>query len=292
MVDELAALMESYRLPEGSNPTALDTLFLYHSAGQTEPSHSLQEPALCVVAKGRKIVTLADQLYTYDPNHYLLVSVDLPTVGKVIEGPYLGLRLDLPPALINDVMLRRPAADTDPKLADQPGLGVSPLTPPLLGALVRLLRLLETPDDLPVLAPLIQHEIVYHLLGGPQGDRLRRMARPDPSGVVGAIRWLKDNFTEPLRIEEIARQFNMSSSGLHHQFKAVTAMSPLQYQKQLRLQEARRLLLSELVDAASVSYKVGYNSPSQFSREYSRLFGQPPQRDIARLRGRSMVSSN
>lgn len=284
MVDELAKLAESLHPEQGTLRTAIDTLFLHRWQGQTEPAHGLSQPALCVVARGRKIVTLADQTYTYDPNHYLLVSVDLPTVGKVIEGPYLGVRLDLPPGLINEVMLRTQNAPKN-EVTDQPGLGVSPLTPALLSALVRLLRLLETPNDIPVLAPLIQHEIVYHLLTGPQGDRLRRMARPDSSGVIGAIRWLKDNFAEPLRIEHIARKFNMSSSGLHHQFKAVTAMSPLQYQKQLRLQEARRLLLSEVADAASVSYQVGYNSPSQFSREYSRLFGHPPQRDIARIRG-------
>ena len=287
MVDELAKLAESLHTEQGTLQTAIDTLFLHRWQGQSEPAHGLQQPALCVVARGRKVVTLADQTYTYDPNHYLLVSVDLPTVGKVIEGPYLGVRLDLPPSLINEVMLRT-QSDPEIKVADQPGLGVSPLTPALLGALVRLLLLIETPNDIPVLAPLIQHEIVYHLLNGPQGDRLRRMARPDSTGVIGAIRWLKDNYAEPLRIEHIARQFNMSSSGLHHQFKAVTAMSPLQYQKQLRLQEARRLLLSEVADAASVSYQVGYNSPSQFSREYSRLFGHPPQRDIARLRGFSM----
>lgn len=290
MVDELATLVEHLCPVDGSTKTAVENLYLHRSQCQTAPSHALQQPALCVVARGRKIVSLADQTFTYDPNHYLLVSVDLPTVGKVIEGPYLGLRLDLPPALINEVMLRSPGA-ADPKNGDQPGLGVSPLTPALLGALARLLRLVDTPDDIAALAPLIQHEIVYHLLNGPQGDRLRRMARPDSAGVVGAIRWLKDNFTEPLRIEHMARQFNMSASGLHHQFKAVTAMSPLQYQKQLRLQEARRLLLSEVADAASVSYQVGYNSPSQFSREYSRLFGQPPQRDIARLRGLSMSMS-
>lgn len=167
-----------------------------------------------------------------------------------------------------------------------PGMAVNPMDPQLLDAVIRLLRLLDSPHDIPILAPLVEREILYRLLSSEHGARLRQIALADHrlESVNRAISWLKRNYAEPFRIETVAREARMSASALHHHFKTVTAMSPLQYQKQIRLQEARRLMLAQAMDAATASHSVGYESPSQFSREYSRMFGAPPSRDIARLK--------
>lgn len=278
----LAPLIERWLPEDGLLDTDLPGLTLYRVSAPIEPIHQVYEPALCVVARGAKTVLLGDKSYRYDPGQYLLVSVDLPVAGQPIEFPYCAFKLNLSPTVIAEVMLQ--ARQGVPTPGFEPGLGVSPLGAPLEEALARLLRLLETPEDAPMLAPLVTREVVYHLLRGPQAAQLQRMVAPERGrGVMAAVRWLRENYTQPLRVEDLAREVHMSASGLHHHFKAITAMSPLQYQKQLRLQEARRLLLSKAADAASVSFQVGYNSPSQFSREYSRMFGAPPQRDVARL---------
>ncbi len=232
--------------------------------------------------------------YIYDPLNYLVVSVTLPLAGKVIEAspdrPYLCLRLDIDPAqicrLIADVSpIRVPGVRTTGR-----GLFLDRIDAPLLDAVLRLLRLLETPDDIAPLAPLAQQEIFYRLLRGEQGQRLHEIAIPDTQThrISRAIEWLNNHYAEPLSIENLAQMINLSTSALHHRFKSVTAMSPLQYQKQLRLQEARPLLLLENSDVSSIGYKMGYESPSQFSREYSRLFGASPSKDIARLRAQAI----
>jgi len=198
--------------------------------------------------------------------------------------PTLGLRIDLDPRQLGELILAAGPPETDGR--PQRGLGVSPVEPSLLDAVVRLLLLLDSPRDIGVLAPLLLREINYRLLVGEQGLRLRQIATGHSQArrVASATRWLQHNFARPFSMEALAREVHMSPSALHHQFKAVTAMSPLQYQKRLRLQEARRLMLSEGLDAASAGLRVGYESPSQFSREYRRLFGKPPQRDMALLR--------
>lgn len=270
--------------------SAIPRVYLIRSSLPTEPIHAVYEPAFCIVAQGRKQVILADQVYVYSPDQCLVVSVDLPVVGQVLEAtreaPYLCMRLDLDPAQISALMVE---TDGMTAVQEQDGLGLclTPADPELLSAATRLLRLLETPEHAPVLAPLIEREIYYRLLTGPHGGRLRQIAMAESrlQSVNRAISWIKQNFTKPVRIETIARQAGMSPSALHYHFKAVTAMSPLQYQKLLRLQEARRLMLGHAMDAATASHSVGYESPSQFSREYGRLFGAPPSRDIARLRG-------
>jgi AraC-like DNA-binding protein len=235
---------------------------------------------------------LADEVYYYGPEQCLVISVDLPVVGQVIEAtpeaPYLCMRLDLDPGKLGALMLEIAEGVTRNQRAERLrlGLSISPVDPPLLDAVVRLARLLEAPNDIPILAPLIEREILYRLLSGEYGDRLRQIATADSRlvSVNRAISWLKQNYAAPFRIETIAREARLSPSALHHSFKSVTAMSPLQYQKQLRLQEARRLMLGQAMDAATAGHQVGYESPSQFSREYSRLFGAPPSRDIARLK--------
>jgi len=295
---DLAALIERFTAEDGMHATALDCLSLIRSSQPSEPIHTVYKPALCVIAQGRKQVMLADEFYVYDPGRHLVVTVDLPLVGQVIEAsrarPYLCFALDLEPgdisALLMEPGLPRPSIAPSSEHEER-GLFVSRTDLPLMDAVLRLLRLLETPQDIPILAPLAIREILYRLLKTEQGGRLQRIALAGSQAqrIAKAISLVKSNYTQPLRIEAIAREVHMSPSALHHQFKAVTAMSPLQYQKQLRLQEARRLMLGEVVDAATAAYRVGYESPLQFSREYSRLFGAPPSRDVARLR--SMMGS-
>ncbi|MEG4574115.1 AraC family transcriptional regulator [Microcoleus sp. N3A4] len=286
---ELAALIAQNADTDGVQATAIDRLFLIRSSQPTAPLHALHEPALCIVAQGKKQVILADELYVYGPDQCLVVSIDLPVTGQVIEAtptvPYLCLRLDLDPGELGAVMIE---AKLETPNSQQPrrALSLSPVSPQLLDAAIRLIRLLETPQDITILAPLIVREILYRLLSGDCSVRLRQIARGDGQlyAINRAIDWLKSNYSKPFRIDVLASEARMSPSALHHHFKSVTGMSPLQYQKQLRLQESRRLMLGLGMDAATASHHVGYESPSQFSREYRRLFGTPPSRDIARLK--------
>lgn len=287
---ELAARMERLTAGDGIHATPIGGLSLIRFSRPTEPTHTWYKPVLCVIAQGTKQVMLADQVYRYDPARYLVSSVDLPIVGQVVEAspkrPYLCFALDLDPGEIGALLIEAGLLASSGGDADR-ALFFSRTSLPLIDAVLRLVRLLETPRDIPILAPLVVREILYRLLRSEQGGRLQRVAAAGNQAqrIAKAIGWLKRNYTQALRIEALARDVHMSPSALHHWFKAVTAMSPLQYQKQLRLQEARRLMLGELTDAATAAYRVGYESPSQFSREYSRLFGAPPSRDVARLRG-------
>jgi AraC-like DNA-binding protein len=227
--------------------------------------------------------------YVYDAHHYLVASVHLPTMVQIAkaspETPCLGMVLKLDPGEISrlavDGNLPQPRAQQAGR-----GMLLGEVTPPLLAAFQRLIDLLSEPADIPILAPILQREILYRLLVGDQGERLRRIATVGSSShqVARAIDWLKGNFAKPLRVDELAAYARMSSSTFHHHFRSMTALSPLQYQKRLRLQEARRLMLAEHMDAATAAFRVGYESPSQFSREYNRLFGAPPLRDITNLR--------
>jgi AraC-like DNA-binding protein len=247
------------------------------------------EPALGVIAQGRKRVMLAGEDYFYDPAHCLLVSVDLPIATQVVsaspESPYLSLAIHLDLAQVAELLIDADVPSLEGALPSR-GMAVTAIDPPLLDAVLRLLRLLENPRDAAVLAPLFLREIAYRVLTGEQGPRLRQIvAQGGPANrIAQAIDWLKHNYARPFRIETVARAAHMSPSALHHHFKAVTAMSPLQYQKQLRLEQARRLMLGEGLDAAEAGHRVGYESSSQFSREYRRLFGQPPRRDLISLR--------
>jgi AraC-like DNA-binding protein len=276
-------------LPEDGAVEPLPGLNLFRSATPTEPLHGVSKPSFCVIAQGSKEVLLGDSRYRYDPAHYLLATVELPVVGQVLEAsverPYLSLRLDLDPALVGSVMVEAGHLSSQSR-GDVRAIDVSPLDADLLDATVRLVRLLDTPAEARVLRPLITREIVFRLLKGEQGNRLRHLALlgGHTDRIAEAVTRLRKDFNQPLRVESLARELGMSVSGFHHHFKAVTAMSPLQFQKQLRLQEARRLLLSESLDAASAGSRVGYDDASQFSREYKRLFGQPPMRDVERLR--------
>jgi len=228
-------------------------------------------------------------VFQYDALNYLVISVTIPTVGQILEAtpdkPYLCVRLSLDPREIGGLMLDAAAGDAQCSVVE-PGLHVARVSDALLDAVLRLLRLLRTPRDVPVLAPLAVREIYYHVLMGELAPRLRELAAADSHSqrIAQAIDLLKRRFAEPVRIDEVADAAHMSASSLHHHFKAVTAMSPLQFQKQLRLHQARRLMLTEGMDAAAAGHRVGYESPSQFSREYRRLFGAPPKAEIQQVR--------
>lgn len=276
-------------IPKDGKVEPLKGICLHRSSSPTGPLHGVSNPAFCVIAQGSKEVLLGDNRYRYDPAHYLLATVELPVVGQIIEAspqrPYLSLLLQLDPTLVGSVMVEAgyvsPQSHPEVKAMD-----VSPLDASLLDAVVRLVRLLDTPAEARVLAPLITREIVYRLLMGEQGGRLRLIAvlGGHTHRIARAIERLRREFDQPLRIDDVARELGMSLSGFHHHFKAVTAMSPLQFQKQMRLQEARRLMLGEQLDAASAGYRVGYDNAAHFSREYKSLFGLPPLRDVEQLR--------
>jgi AraC-like DNA-binding protein len=253
------------------------------------PEHELAavyDPMINLILQGSKSMTVGEQTLHYDPATYFVMSVDLPAVGSVHPAqtgePYLAVSLTLDPRIIADMLAQAPASAG--RTGGQ-GFSVAEVTPELLDGWVRLLRLMERPDDIPVLAPAYEREILYRVLQGPLGWMLRDIATPDSalSRVHAAILWIRNNFTQPLRMEDLAKRVAMSVSAFHRQFKAVTNMSPLQFQKTIRLMHARRMMITEALNVATVSVRVGYESASQFSREYSRLFGQPPGRDTTQL---------
>lgn len=289
LLRELAARIERFASSDGVHDTPMPSLLLSRFDAPNAPIRGVQEAALCLIVQGAKRVLLGEEAYDYAAGHLVVASVDLPVAGQIVEAspetPYLCFVLKLSPATIAELVTQAESAQA-PLPPPSRGLVLEPSSPELLDAAIRLVKLLDTPHDIPLLAPLIEREILYRVLCSPQGGMLRHIGIADSQGqrVAKAIHWLRRHYDQPLRIDHIAREVHMSPSALHHHFKAVTAMSPLQYQKQLRLQEARRLMLSEVMDAASAGHRVGYESPSQFSREYSRMFGAPPLRDIERLR--------
>lgn len=288
LVERIARVMHSDGVIE-----PLQGLHLGRSSVPLDELHGVLEPSFCVIAQGSKEVLLGSSRYRYDPFHYLLATIDLPSVRRVVEAsrerPYLSLRLELPPSLVGSVMVE--AGYVSGSHADVRAIDVSPLDADLMDAVVRLVRLLDAPAEARVLMPLITREIIFRLLRGEQGARLRHLALSTDltPGIARAIQRLRQDYSQPMRVEELARDVGMSVSSFHQHFKAVTALSPLQFQKRLRLQEARRLMLEDL-DATSAAYRVGYNDASHFSREYKSLFGAPPGRDVRRLRQAAAAS--
>jgi AraC-like DNA-binding protein len=298
MEADLAELAEriATALPHDGKVEPQPGLVFTRFSSPTDPVHAVLEPWLCMIAQGAKEVFLGDERFEYDEAHYLVSTLGVPAIGRVIEAsrerPYLGWRLSLDPAVITSVMVESGVgANGRGEGAGVTTVGVSPLDAELLDATVRLVRLIERPGEYRVLAPLIIREIVYRLLSGPQCGRLRHLATfgGQAHRMVRAVEKLRQDFDKPLRIEGVARELGMSASGFHAHFKAVTAMSPLQFQKHLRLQEARRLMLSQNLDAGEAGYRVGYEDQSHFSRDYKRHFGEPPMRDVERLRELAMA---
>jgi AraC-like DNA-binding protein len=267
----------------------LKGLMLRRESAPAEMGHGMSYLSFCVIAQGSKEVVLGDNRYRYDPEQYLIATAALPIATRVVEAseehPYLALVLDLDPTVVGSVMVEAGHVPSRHQSAVT-AIDISPLDAGLLDAAVRLVRLLDTPKEARFLAPLITREIIYRLLIGAQGARLSQVAAPGGSThrITEAIEWLRNDFNQPLSIEDIARELGMSASGFHHHFRSLTAMTPLQFQKHLRLQEARRLMLGEGLDAASAGYRVGYGDASHFTREYKRLFGAPPMRDVEQMR--------
>jgi AraC-like DNA-binding protein len=283
-------------IPEDGLIQPLPGLHLGRLSTPSERIHSVLEPSFCVIAQGSKVVFVGDNRYQYDPFNYLLTTLELPRVSQVLEAsrerPYLSLRLELSPTLVGSVMVEtgQPISASG---VDARAIDVSPLGADLLDAIVRLVRLMESPAEARILMPLITREIIYRLLRSDQGSRLCHLtiSREHTPNIVKAVERLRQNFNQPVRIEELAQELGMSVSSFHHHFKSVTALSPLQFQKRLRLQEARRLMLGEDLDATQAAYSVGYNDAAHFNREYKSLFGEPPMRDVQRLREETGASS-
>jgi AraC-like DNA-binding protein len=286
---DLSARIARLAPVDGVHQAAFPSLSLIRGSNPTVCMPTVVQPSLGFVVQGRKRALLNDEVFHYDALNYLVVSVTLPMMGQVLEAtaerPFLCLRLDLDLEEIARLLLELGDRGAPPIGADR-GLFVARMDEPLLDAVLRMVKLLDTPEDIRVLGPTVQREIYYRVLRGELGQRLVDLAECDGGNhrIVRAIEWLKQRYAAPLRIEELAEAVHMSLSALHHRFKAVTAMSPLQYQKHLRLHEARRLMFTDGIECATAGYRVGYESPSQFSREYRRLFGAPPSLEIARLR--------
>jgi AraC-like DNA-binding protein len=287
LLTELRGLVETHARPDLR--TSIDWLLL-SKVETASPDHSLTEPLLVVMAQGGKRLLLGDQVFEYRAGQYLVVTTDLPVTGHFLQAgpraPALAMGLALRPAEIAPLLLEGPAGRWSRTTADAPAITTGDAGPDLLDAVVRLVRLLDNPSDAPMLAPLIEREILWRLLTGPHGGMIRQIGLADSglSHISKTIRWIRENYAERMRIAGLARLAGMSPSAFHRHFRAVTTMSPLQFQKRIRLQQARSLLVARPDDVAGVGHLVGYDSPSQFNREYRRLFGVPPGQDAARLR--------
>lgn len=283
---EMASIIARFTADDDSYDSGIDGLLLKRQDAPTSRAHTAQWPCFALVVQGAKCLRLGADVYRYGVGDYLVVSLDLPVMSQVTEAsaevPYLGVAMAINPDRLKDVLSR--IEFSGPRLApdNMRGIAVNVAPADLLDATLRLMRLLDKPEDIPAMAPLLEQEILYRLLTGPFGPRLLQIATAEtPSNRIAlAIAWLRENFSQPLRIEDLAERVGMSVSSLHHHFKAVTAMTPMQFQKQLRLHEARRLMFVEQADVGTAGYSVGYQSPSQFSREYSRLYGLSPLRDL------------
>jgi len=297
MRKDLAAKIAARAQSPGENPTSIPGLALYRRTAPTACFLATYEPSLSVFVQGRKRINLGGTVYFCDGTSFLLSSIDVPAESQIIEAseqvPLLSmfLRLDMP--TVREVISREELPEPESQIRSR-GIAVGETTVGLLDACARLIDLLETPEDIPFLSHLIQREIIYRILRTPQGERLRAIATTGDLShrTARAIAWLRSNFAKPLHMEELASVARMGVSTLHHQFRALTAMSPLQYQKRLRLQTARQRMLMDGMDATSAAYEVGYESVSQFNREYSRMFGLPPMRDVKALRDGKVVAIN
>jgi AraC-like DNA-binding protein len=294
---ELAALINRHTEARGDgfHQTDIAKLQFGRESVVATTLAGVSAPMLAIVVQGKKAALLGEETYHYGAAQYLAISVDLPLSGYVIEAtpaqPYLGFKLDLDPHQLCDIITQTSAIDSSRDTSVR-GFFVSTADAPFLDCALRLTQLLDTPQDIPILAPMIIREIYYRLLSGEQGEAVRQIATSGShmQRIAKSIELIKTELTRSIRVEALAGQASMSPSSFHHHFKAVTSMSPLQYQKQLRLLEARRLMLAENSTAIDAAERVGYESPSHFSREYARMFGAPPVRDIARLRSLQKLS--
>lgn len=284
---KLADIAQRHVAADGEFSTSVPRLTIYRSSEPTAHNAVVYVPSLCVIVQGAKEVVVGGEAYRYDLAQSLLVSVDMPATTRVIEAsaahPCIAIRIEIDSADVGEFLangMTVPSAGPPSR-----GIGVTQVEPSLLSAITRLVTLIDTPNDIGALSPLVLREITYRLLTGSQGARLRQIVAPGAPAqrIARAIAWLKERFAEPARVEALAKHVGLSPSAFHLHFKALTGLSPLQYQKRFRLQEARRLMLSDGLEAAEAAFRVGYESPSQFGREYRRLFGAPPRQDVAVL---------
>jgi AraC-like DNA-binding protein len=293
---ELVALVDKYSGADGVHPTAVPGLNCLKISALSGKVNTVYVPSVCIVVQGRKRVLLEEEIFKYASGQYLAVSVDLPLLGQVTEAsatlPYLCLQIHLDAAVMSDLLARsiRDAGSWNRRETER-GLFVGELDDAMIDAVLRLARLLESPQDIPILAPMMMRELHYRLLSGEHGAAIAQIAvaGSNTQKIAQAIRRMKSNLARSTSVEDLAATVSMSPSSFHQHFKAVTAMSPLQYLKRMRLTEARQIMLTEPIDAASTAYRVGYESASQFSREYARMFGAPPMRDIAGIRDSTIV---
>ncbi|ETT49764.1 AraC family transcriptional regulator [Paenibacillus sp. FSL R7-269] len=292
LLQQLAALILRHAPSAGTRQTLIPSLQLMHATDAAEPLESVYKPSICVVAQGAKAATLSGETFHYDPSTYLVTSVELPINGRITgatsEHPFLGIKLSFDPGTILEIvkeMADSPLAPGETSL----GITVARTSEPLLEAIVRLIQLLDAPQDIPVLSPLVIREILYRVLQSDQGAHLHQFAiiGSHAHRIAEAIQVITKQYDQSLIVEQLAESVNMSTSAFHKHFKRVTAMSPLQYQKVIRLQEARRLMLTESLQASDAAFRVGYESPSQFSREYTRQYGRPPVSDVQGILGLS-----
>ncbi len=290
-VTDLAALIDRHAGEDGNFDTLLPRVGVIRSSSRTEPVHTLYKPSCCIVAQGRKRATIGETSHVYDPAHYLVLGVDLPVIGAVTEAsadaPYLCVRIEFDRGILSEMLPGSTRHDDNPAAAR-----VSATTPQLIDAAARLLRLLDTPEDIPVLAPLVEREILHRLISGPQGGMIRQIANGESrlNQIGRAVDFVCRNFDTPFAIEALAEIAGMSSSSFYEHFRAAMAMSPLQFRTQIRLQEARRLMVVEGLTAAEAGFRVGYDSPSQFSRDYLRVHQETPRRDVERMRMAAAVN--
>lgn len=286
---KLAKLIDRWTGNANQYDTPISGLRFSRWTTPTPPTSYTHNPSICLIAQGRKRVLLGEESFIYDANRFLISSVDLPIIANIIEAseeqPYLGLIMELDLTEISQLIVDSELAFTQSKEA-QKGIAVGELSESLLDAFVRLAELLDEGQNIKILAPIIKREIFYRLLMSEQGTRLHQIvtAGSHSHQIAKAIDWLKNNFVKPLSVGDLASFTGMSKSSFYTHFRSMTSMTPLQFQKKLRLSEARRLMLTENLDAMAATFKVGYESPSQFSREYNRLFGAPPSKDIKSLR--------
>ncbi len=291
---ELARRIASFVGSAENRATGIPGLTLHRRTAPTAPCSMTYEPGLTVIAQGRKRVELGRKIFLYDASRFLLTSVDLPVVSRVVEAsekaPCLAMSLKLEMSMVREVLSQEEIQLAEAP-SDRPGMAIGETTVEFLRPCCRLVDLLDSPQDIPFLGGLVQREIIYRILQSAEGARLRAIATSGEQShrTAKAIAWIKTNYAKPLRVEDLAEIAGMGVSTLHHHFRALTAMSPLQYQKQIRLQAARGRMLMDGLDAASAAFEVGYESASQFNREYSRFFGQPPMRDIRTLRSPSAL---
>ncbi|CAM3576003.1 AraC family transcriptional regulator [Paenibacillus lupini] len=286
-LQQMADLIQRHAPTSGTFSTPVPNLSLMHATQLREPLESVYKPSICLVAQGAKTATLGNETYRYDPMTYVVIAAELPIISKIVEAtpdiPYLSLKLSFDPDVILDIVKEssRPVSSEASR-----GITMNRIFPELLDASIRLLHLLNKPKDIPILAPLIIREILYRVLQGEHGDFIHPFAiiGSHSHSIAQAIQMINQQYDHPLAVEQLAKSVNLSTSAFHKHFKRVTAMSPLQYQKTLRLQEARRLMLTETVQASEAAFRVGYESPSQFSREYTRMYGRPPKLDVQKQR--------